>query len=461
MSLAKAIGPEIEEMIREGSPDLAKAVADLHPADLAELLEDLPREDRLILFEALPPEQGAAVLSELKGETLRLVLHQASPEKLGPELDRLPGDEVVFLLEHVSQRQREVLLAKMSPRDAAEAKRLLRYEPGTAGRLMTEKFAKVRPEWTVAETLEHLKKIDPEVETIQTIYAVDGEDHLVGAVPLRRLLAQPPDRKIGELLDRRVPTVRTDTPQEEVAKLVSKYDVYLIPVVDEENRPVGIVTVDDVIDVLHEEQTEDVLHMGGVAAEEDGAEGYFARSPFRNVRLRFNWLLLLFVTETLTGTVLRHFEDELAKVVALSFFIPLLIGTGGNSGSQTVTTIVRGLAVWRDPAAGLRAGLPPGGGQRPRAGAAARRRRLRPRPALGLRHPARADRRRQHPRHLHVGQRRRGLDPDARDHAQDRPDGDVRPPDRDPRRRHRALHLLRHRPGFPGVVRRPSAVLRE
>ena len=345
MSLAKAIGPEVEELIREGSPDLAAAVADLHPADLAELLEDLPREDRLVLFEALPPEQGAAVLSELKGETLRLILHQASPEKLGPELDRLPGDEVVFLMEHVSQRQREVLLTKMSPRDAAEAKRLLRYEPGTAGRLMTEKFAKVRPEWTVAETLEHLKKIDPEVETIQTIYAVDDEGHLVGAVTLRRLLPQPPDRKIGELLNRRVPTVRTDTPQEEVANLVSKYDVYLIPVVDEENRPVGIVTVDDVIDVLHEEQTEDVLHMAGVSAEEEGAEGYFAKSPFRNVRLRFNWLLLLFVTETLTGTVLRHFEDELAKVVALSFFIPLLIGTGGNSGSQTVTTIVRGLAV--------------------------------------------------------------------------------------------------------------------
>ncbi len=346
MSLAKAIGPEIEELIREGSPDLAKAVADLHPADLAELLEDLPREDRLVLFEALPPEQGAAVLSELKGETLRLVLHQASPEKLGPELDRLPGDEVVFLLEHVSQRQREVLLAKMSPRDAAEAKRLLRYEPGTAGRLMTEKFAKVRPEWTVAETLEHLKKIDPEVETIQTIYAVDAEDHLVGAVPLRRLLSQPPDRKIGELLDRRVPTVRTDTPQEEVAKLVSKYDVYLIPVVDEENRPVGIVTVDDVIDVLHEEQTEDVLHMGGVAAEEEGAEStYFGTPIWRIVRKRVVWLILLFVASTVTGLVMRHFEGHLTKVVALAFFIPLLIGTGGNAGSQAVATVIRGLAL--------------------------------------------------------------------------------------------------------------------
>ncbi len=276
MSLAKTIAPDIEELIREKPGELAAAVADLHPADVAELLEDLPREDRLVLFEALPPEQGAAVLSELKGETLRLVLHQASLDKLGPQLDRLPGDEVVFLLEHLSQRRRENLLGRMSPRDAAEAKR--------------------------------------------------------------------PDRKVGELLDRRVATVRTDTPQEEVAQLVSKYDVYAIPVVDEENRPVGIVTVDDVIDVLNEEQTEDVLHMAGVSAEEE-PEGYFARSAFRNVRLRFNWLLLLFATETLTGTVLRHFQDELSKVVALSFFIPLLIGTGGNSGSQTVTTIVRGLAV--------------------------------------------------------------------------------------------------------------------
>jgi magnesium transporter len=345
MSLAKTIAPDIEELIRENSPDLAAAVSELHPADIAELLEDLPREDRLVLFEALPPEKGAAVLSELKGETLRQILHQASPEKLGPQLDRVPGDEVTFLLEHVSQRQREALLAKMSPRDAAEAKRLLRYEPRTAGRLMSEKFATMRPEWTVAETLEHLKKIDPEVETIQTIYAVDAEGHLVGAVSLRKLLPAPSDKKVSELMDRRIATVRADTPQEEVANLVSKYDVFAIPVVDEQNHPLGIVTVDDVIDVLNEEQTEDLLHMGGVAAKEETIQGYFATSPIRNVRLRFNWLLLLFATETLTGTVLRHFQDELSKVVALSFFIPLLIGTGGNSGSQTVTTIVRGLAV--------------------------------------------------------------------------------------------------------------------
>lgn len=344
MSLAKVIVPEIEELIRENPGEIPAAVAELHPADIAELLDELPREDRVILFEALSPDQGAAVLSELKGETLRLILHSASPGKLGPQLDRVPGDEVTFLLEHLPQRQRETLLARMSPRDAAEAERLLRYAPRTAGRLMTEKFARIRPEWTAAETLEHLKRIDPEVETVQMLYAVDDHGHLVGEIPLRRVFLAPSDKRIADLMNRTPTTVRPETPQEEVARLVSKYDVSAIPVVDEQNRPLGIVTVDDVIDVLVEEQTEDMLHLAGAPSKED-AQGYFATKPLRNVRARFNWLLLLFVAETLTGTVLRHFESELAKVVALSFFIPLLIGTGGNSGSQTVTTIVRGLAV--------------------------------------------------------------------------------------------------------------------
>jgi magnesium transporter len=345
MSLAKVISPDIEELIRENPAQIPAAVADLHPADIAELLDELPMEDRLVLFEALPPDQGAAVLSELKGETLRLILHRASPEKLGPQLDRVPGDEVTFLLERLPQRKRAALLEKMSPRDAAEAKRLLRYPERSAGRLMTEKFATVRPEWTVAEALEHLKKVDPEVETIQSLYAVNADGQLAGAVSLRKLFRTAPYRKVSELMNRNVLSVHPDAPQEEVARLVSKYDIHSIPVVDDQNRPLGIVTVDDVIDVLIEEQTEDMLHLAGMPAQEEVVEGYFAAKPWRNVRARFNWLLLLFVTETLTGTVLRHFESELAKVVALSFFIPLLIGTGGNSGSQTVTTIVRGLAV--------------------------------------------------------------------------------------------------------------------
>jgi magnesium transporter len=346
MSLSKVIGPDIEELIRDDPAQLRAAMANIHPADIAELLDDLPREDRIVLFEALPPDQGSAVLSELKGETLRLILHRTSPAKLGPELDRLPADETTFLLEHLSQRQRESILANMSPRDAAEVERLQKHPHRTAGRLMTEKVATIRPEWTVAETLDHLKRIDPEVETIQSLYALDLQGRLVGYVPLRKLFPAPPEKKVTDLMERRLLTVNVDTPQEEVARLVSKYDVHAIPVVDADQRLLGIVTVDDVIDILIEEQTEDALHMGGVSASEETVEqGYFATRPFRSVRLRFNWLLLMFVTETFTGTVLRHYESELAKVVALSFFIPLLIGTGGNSGSQTVTTIVRGLAV--------------------------------------------------------------------------------------------------------------------
>nr|MDQ5873144.1 magnesium transporter [Acidobacteriota bacterium] len=223
---------------------------------------------------------------------------------------------------------------------------LLRYPARTAGRLMTEKFVTIRPDWTVAETLDHLKKVDPEVETVQSLYVVDDHDHLVGYVSLRRLFPAPRERRIGELMERRLMTVRPDTSQEEVARMVSKYDVHSIPVVDEENRPLGIVTVDDVIDVLHEEQTEDVLHMGGVAAEEEGAEStYFGTPIWRIVRKRVVWLILLIVASTVTGLVLRHFEGHLTKVVALAFFIPLLIGTGGNAGSQAVATVIRGLAL--------------------------------------------------------------------------------------------------------------------
>lgn len=346
MSLAKAVGPEIAELIRENPDQLPEALKDFHPADIAELLEDLPRDDRLVLFGALPPDLGAAVLSELKGETLRLILHLTPADKLGPRLDRLPADEVTYLLEHLTQRQREVLLTKMTPRDAAEAERLLRYQPRTAGRLMSEKFARIRPEWSVAETLDHLKKIDPEVETVQSLYAVDEGGRLVGYVSLRRLFPAPPEKRIADLMETRLMTVQADAPQEEVADLVSKYDVHAIPVVDREDKILGIVTVDDVIDVLIEEQTEDVLHLGGMTAGgEDPSQAYFGTPIWRTVRKRIVWLVFLFVASTITGLVMRHFEGHLTKVVALAFFIPLLIGTGGNAGSQAVALVIRGLAL--------------------------------------------------------------------------------------------------------------------
>ena len=347
MSLAKVIAPG-HRGAHPGEPEeLAAAVAAIHPADLAELLDDLPREDRVVLFEALPVEQGAELLSELKGETLRLILHTASPTKLGPMLDRLAPDDVTDLLEHLTQRQREAILAKMSPRDAAEVERLQRYPPRTAGRLMTIKFATIRPEWTVAETLEHLKRIDPEVETVQSLYAVDDSGRLVGYVSaapaLPRSAGQEDRRHDGAAAPDRAPRHRPGRSRADGLQVRRPRD----PRRRRERQA-----------ARHRHRRRRHRHPdrgadAGRPAPRRRARPRRRRSsratsrskPWRNVRLRFNWLLLLFVTETLTGTVLRHYEDELAKVVALSFFIPLLIGTGGNSGSQTVTTIVRGLAV--------------------------------------------------------------------------------------------------------------------
>ena len=213
---------------------------------------------------------------------------------------------------------------------------------------MTEKFATIRPEWTVAETLDHLKRIDPEVETVQSLYAVDEDGparrlrlaapalpRAAGQEDRRHDGAAPPD---GAAPTRRRRRSRASSPSTTSTRSRSSTTT---------NRLLGIVTVDDVIDILIEEQTEDVLHMGGVSATEETVEqGYFATKPLpQRARCGSTGCCSCSSTETFTGTVLRHYESELAKVVALSFFIPLLIGTGGNSGSQTVTTIVRGLAV--------------------------------------------------------------------------------------------------------------------
>jgi magnesium transporter len=214
---------------------------------------------------------------------------------------------------------------------------------------MTVRFVKVGPDWTVAETTAHLRKIDPEVATVADLYAVDEKGRLVGVMSLRKLLPAEPAQKVWQLMTHDVISVAPDTPQEEVARLVAKYGFNAMPVVSADGRALGVVTVDDVVDVLVAGETEAALAMGAVAAPSDPDEKheftYFGASVLQVVRSRAGWLLLLFVAETLTGTVLRHFEDELAKVVALSFFIPLIIGTGGNAGSQTVSTIIRAIAL--------------------------------------------------------------------------------------------------------------------
>ena len=316
-----------------------------HPADVADVIDRLDDEDKVRVFRLLAPEQAAEVLGETSSDATAELIEQLPPAEAGDLLDRLPMDDVAEILtEDVPERQ-HVLLAEMEPADAAEVRSLLQYPPQTAGRLMTEKFARVRPEMTAAETIGYLRRIDPEVETLNDLFVLDSARQLVGVVALRTVLTASPERQLDEMMTTQLVTVTPETDQEECAQLVSRYDLLTLPVIRHDRRMLGIVTVDDVIDVLVQESTEDVLRFSGIEGGPELDQPYFTIPVLRVVRKRVGWLLLLFLAETFTGSVLRLFEDELSRVVALSFFIPLLIGTGGNTGAQTVSTLIRGLAL--------------------------------------------------------------------------------------------------------------------
>jgi magnesium transporter len=347
MNLGELLGPDVLEILHEAPEAVRDALMSMHAADVAEVISALPREDRLRVLQQLDPPHLANALTYADGETVKIALNRIATDVLAAGLDQLEADDTARILSAIPEEKRAPILQLMSASDARAADELLRYEPGTAGRLMTSKYVRIRPEQNVQEVLDELRRIDPEVATVANLYVVDRNGVLHGVVSLRRLLPAAPRTPIESLMTREIISARPDTPQDEVARVVSKYSFNALPVVDAQNHILGIVTVDDVVDVLVAGETEAVLRMGGVAAAEDesGSMNYFSTSIFRVVRMRFGWLLLLFVAGTLTGNVLRHFESEMAQVIALSFFIPLIIGTGGNAGSQTVSTIIRALAL--------------------------------------------------------------------------------------------------------------------
>jgi magnesium transporter len=313
-----------------------------HAPDIADVIDRLPLSQRKVVFTHIHSPAKADVLAEVDPETQRYLLKQLPKAQRQELIRHLPMDDVARLLTAVPEEQ-EKLLEAMSPAQADDVRRLLQYPKESAGRLMTEKFVSVTPQMTVQEALEHLRKLHRDAETFTDLYVVDDDAHLEGVTSLRELIMGRPEQRLSEFMTKDVVTISPNDDQEIAARLIAHYNFLALPVV-ENGRILGIITVDDIIDVLISEGTEDQLKFGAV---EPGVlnQPYFTTPIWRVVRSRVGWLVLLFVAETATGTVLRHFESELAKVVALSFFIPLLIGTGGNTGAQTVSTIIRGLAL--------------------------------------------------------------------------------------------------------------------
>jgi magnesium transporter len=273
------------------------------------------------------------------------ILEQLEPGRAAQILAVLSADERTDIIQKMGLHERHRILAHLSPEIRKELEGLLQYPPHTAGGIMTTEFVQLEPTMTVGDALKHIRSVAQEKESIYACYVMEPNTaHLLGAVSLRDLVMAEIEKPLTEVMRRKPVTVNALDDQEAVALKIAKYNLLAVPVLEKDQNVVGFVTVDDVIDVLVEEQTEDLLRMAGV---EPGAldRPYFDNPILRVVRKRIGWLLLLFVAETFTGTVLRHYEGELAAVVALSFFIPLLIGTGGNAGSQTVTTIIRSIAL--------------------------------------------------------------------------------------------------------------------
>ena len=338
-----AIIDRVRMLLDEGRVDDAAALLeDLWPADVAEVVEELDEEQRALLLRHLDPSISADVLEELSDEEAAEIAEDLSDDMLTAIVDEMEPDEAADLLRDIEPERRARILSELE--DPEEVRPLLVHPDESAGGLMTTEFLALRRRMTVREALEAIRRLAPSTDpdNIFYIYVVDRHGHLVGVVSLVDLIRAEPDELIMNVMDRDVISVRADVDREEAARIFARYDLMSLPVVDEFGRLIGIITPDDIIDVVEEEATEDIQRLGG---SEPLDKPYLDTSPLEVGRKRAGWLLLLFVTETLTGSVLRHFENTLAAEISLSFFIPLLIGTGGNAGSQTTATIIRSIAV--------------------------------------------------------------------------------------------------------------------
>ena len=329
----------------ESMVGIGAEVTNLPPADLAELINQLTLAEAATVVSLLPVPKAIEICDQPTMRRRAAILEQLDPSRVAQILAGLSADERTDVIQKMGLHERHRILPQLGPEIRKEVEGLLQYPAHTAGGIMTTEFVRLDPQMTVGDALKHIRSVAQEKESIYACYVMEpNTGHLLGAVSLRDLVMAEIEKPLTEVMRRKPVTVNALDDQEAVALKIAKYNLLAVPVLEKDQSVVGFVTVDDVIDVLVEEQTEDLLRMAGV---EPGAldKPYFDNPILRVVRKRIGWLLLLFVAETFTGTVLRHYEGELQAVVALSFFIPLLIGTGGNAGSQTVTTIIRSIAL--------------------------------------------------------------------------------------------------------------------
>jgi len=341
--LGSLLQPEIEELIEaKRFTELREVFAEMSPADVAELIEDLDVKDKAVIYRILPRDQATDVFEFLPVEAQADLIRSMAKNDVARLLNDMSPDDRTALLEELPAAATRQLLALLTPEELDVAKTLLGYPEDSIGRRMTPDYIAVREDWTVEQVLDYIRKHGKDKETLNVVYVVDSKGVLIDDIRLREILLSPADRRVADLMDRRFVSLVATDDQETAVEAFSKYDRIALPVTDTKGQLIGIVTVDDVLDVAEEEATEDIQKLGGMEAL---GTSYFAARLRTMIQKRAGWLVVLFLGEMLTATAMGFFENEIAKAVVLALFVPLIISSGGNSGSQATSLIIRALAL--------------------------------------------------------------------------------------------------------------------
>ncbi len=339
----KLLGPDIQVVIQERNFAALKQIfSEWPPADMAELISDLPIEDQVILFRLLPRDLAGGTFEYLSRPDQVRLLKAMGREEIVKVINEMAPDDRTALLEELPGSAVQELVRQLSPEERAVAQSLLNYPVKSVGRLMTPDFIAIRDDWTMKQVLDFVRENGSKSETINVLYVLDEQGQLIDDIRIRDILVQPLERKVSEIRNNSFVALRASDLAQDAVQIFRKYDRTVLPVIDSVKKLLGIVTVDDILDILEKETTEDIQKLGGSQALN---RPYMETSILEMTRKRAPWLVVLFLSEMLTTTAMGFFEDEIARAVVLALFLPLIISSGGNSGSQATTLIIRAMAI--------------------------------------------------------------------------------------------------------------------
>jgi magnesium transporter len=339
---AELIQPEIVELVRDGAySELRAALKGIPPADIADIITSLEPDQRAVCFRFLARDDAGEVFAYLTSEMQEELVLKLGTDALRV-VEGMDPDDRARLIDELPTECAQRIVASLSPEDRKTTQAILGYPPKSVGRLMNPDYIRLMPEWTVAHALEHIRKYGRDAETINVVYVVDDKGVLIDDLRLRQIFLADPAASVESLMNRNFVALRADQPQNEAVKMMSRYDRVALPVLDSRGVLLGIVTSDDVADVAEEEATEDMQKMGGMEALD---EPYTSISMWGLLKKRGGWLAVLFLGEMLTASAMQHFQEEIEKAAVIALFLPLIISSGGNSGSQASTLIIRAMAL--------------------------------------------------------------------------------------------------------------------